>query len=1046
MYRKILSWLLTLAMVFTMIGGIGLENVEAVPNFIGYGWNQGNSSVSDGPISISYIGPDTLIKNINPLWMTGGDFVGGDWYTVSYNESNSGLYIVNPNNGDYTKIGDTGQNLTGFTYSTSNDTAYVSSTDLNNSYLHSIDLTTGNTTQIGIMGPDLIIGIAADSSGNLFGITLNSDSLVSINTTTGLISNIGSLGIDINYAQDIGYDRKNNVLYGTLYTSSGGLFCSIDTNTGVVSQIRNIEGQISALAIPYLPDIWGIEIESTDLYPFDGGDGTSEATAYEISTENQLAQLAYNVNNGNNYSGKYFKLTSDIDLSGKEWVPIGKDYNHRFMGNFDGDNFKIEGLTITTISYSENYGLFGYLGENGDVSNLIIESGKIELTESPANSIGIGGVAGYSTGLISNCTNKIDIIADHNSEIYAGGIVGIGNSSTSWSGKIENCYNEGDIILGDKGAAGGIIGAQFNSNSYTYIRNSSNKGNITGGRSVEIGGIAGWLNGVGFRDNPLINCYNTGNLTTGTLTPDSSIAGDIGGIVGYLYIGTVENSFNTGDIEVLYSDTANTSGFYIGGLVGYSNSPAVKNSYNTGIITGPEDRIGPISGANGYYTAHANCYHMEGSVPNSLINTGATKLTEKQMKGIDASTILFINSSDEEVTYGPANGAFIYALNNGKSEETFSWYYDERYNDGYPILYYNNEVPNVISFDPQGGTSVSAVTIKDGDSINTSPITSKEEHTFKGWFTKSEKGIEISFPFEPVESIVLYAQWVADEEPEEPTTTTRPSVPKLEIKTEMLPGGVQGEEYQLILEGEGGRDPYTWSAEGLPEGLLIDKEGNISGVPEESGIFSVKIELLDSRNYYRSGLFDLEIVNNEFEGEDSKEDKKGDSFLDINNHWSKEYIEEAKDKNLINGYPDGTFRPENKVTREEFASLLVRALKLEKYSDTTFEDIIDRWSTENISTAAYYKIIKGYDENKFGPEDFITREQMAVMIARALVLEESSVDIELNDIQNASSWAKNSIISVVNEGLVEGYPDGSFKPMNNLTRAEAVKVIYSIMK
>jgi len=71
---------------------------------------------------------------------------------------------------------------------------------------------------------------------------------------------------------------------------------------------------------------------------------------------------------------------------------------------------------------------------------------------------------------------------------------------------------------------------------------------------------------------------------------------------------------------------------------------------------------------------------------------------------------------------------------------------------------------------------------------------------------------------------------------------------------------------------------------------------------------------------------------------------------------------------------------------------------------------------------------------------------MAVMVARALDLEENSGEVDLNDIQNASNWARNAIISVVNEGLIEGYPDGSFRPMNNLTRAEAVKVIYSIMK
>ena len=173
--------------------------------------------------------------------------------------------------------------------------------------------------------------------------------------------------------------------------------------------------------------------------------------------------------------------------------------------------------------------------------------------------------------------------------------------------------------------------------------------------------------------------------------------------------------------------------------------------------------------------------------------------------------------------------------------------------------------------------------------------------------------------------------------------------------------------------------------------------------------------MLDSRNYYRSGIFSLKITKDESESEDYKEeDSLENPFSDVDEHWAKDYIKGTTEKNLINGYPDGTFKPDNNVTREEFASLLVRALQLEKYSDTTFEDVVDRWSTEDISTAAYYEIIKGYDENKFGPEDFITREQMAVMVARALDLEENSGEVDLNDIQNASNWARNAIISVVN--------------------------------
>jgi hypothetical protein len=112
----------------------------------------------------------------------------------------------------------------------------------------------------------------------------------------------------------------------------------------------------------------------------------------------------------------------------------------------------------------------------------------------------------------------------------------------------------------------------------------------------------------------------------------------------------------------------------------------------------------------------------------------------------------------------------------------------------------------------------------------------------------------------------------------------------------------------------------------------------------------------------------------------------------------------------------------------------------------TFEDALNRWSTEDVATAAYHNIVDGYDETNFGPADFITREQMAVMIARALGLEAAEVETEFKDMEDMSQWAKPSVLSVLNKGLIEGYPDGSFKPKDYLTRAEAVKVIYLVME
>ena len=184
--------------------------------------------------------------------MSGGDFVEETWYTVDYNGSNnSSLYTVDCDTGDYTLIGSTGVRLTGFTYDLMSQTAYVSAYD-STSKLYTIDLATAQVTLVGEITPGCIIGIAADGAGNLYGLDVIVDELYSIDKTTGNGTAIGSIGLELNYAQDIAFDRNNNILYGALYVwgGSGGLY-QIDVETGAATHLADFGAEIDALAIPY---------------------------------------------------------------------------------------------------------------------------------------------------------------------------------------------------------------------------------------------------------------------------------------------------------------------------------------------------------------------------------------------------------------------------------------------------------------------------------------------------------------------------------------------------------------------------------------------------------------------------------------------------------------------------------------------------------------------------------------------------------------------------------------------------------------------------
>jgi uncharacterized protein YuzE len=141
----------------------------------------------------------------------------------------------------------------GFTYDASNNILYLSTYESEQSELYTINQTTLVATRVGTITNDTIIGIAADATGNIYGVSIVGDLLYAINPSTGAGTSIGSLGIDLNYAQDIGFDRTNNVLYGALYQSSGvsGIY-TINVGTGFATLDVTTSGdELAGLAIPY---------------------------------------------------------------------------------------------------------------------------------------------------------------------------------------------------------------------------------------------------------------------------------------------------------------------------------------------------------------------------------------------------------------------------------------------------------------------------------------------------------------------------------------------------------------------------------------------------------------------------------------------------------------------------------------------------------------------------------------------------------------------------------------------------------------------------
>lgn len=230
--------------------------------------------------------------------------------------------------------------------------------------------------------------------------------------------------------------------------------------------------------------------------------------SYTVYNADGLLNIAELVNGGK--TDINITLTADIDLTGKDWTPIGTDNDNSYKGTFDGGGHTITGLTFTR---NDKYaGLFGWLNKAGTVKNVVMEG--VQITSNQIYGGSIGGVAGYSWGTIENCS----VSGSVSGTVYVGGVVG-----AQIDGSITGCSSSATV----KGTVdvGGVAGQTNSSATLTACYATGNviiemdpKKNIAGGSLV--GMNAG---------SSLLACYATGNVTsTGSSTGYMHIGGFLG--------------------------------------------------------------------------------------------------------------------------------------------------------------------------------------------------------------------------------------------------------------------------------------------------------------------------------------------------------------------------------------------------------------------------------------------------------------------------------------------------------------------------------------
>ena len=253
----------------------------------------------------------------------------------------------------------------------------------------------------------------------------------------------------------------------------------------------------------------------------------SNTKTYTVYNADGLMNIAELVNGGK--TDINITLTADIDLTGKNWTPIGTDYDNSYKGTFDGGGHTITGLTFTTND--EYAGLFGWLNRAGTVKNVVMEG--VQITSHQIYGGSIGGVVGYSWGTIENCS----VSGSVSGTVYVGGVVGV-----QIGGSITGCSSSATV-----------------------------KG------TVDVGGVAGQTNS----SATLTACYATGNVTI-EINPAKNIAG--GSLVGMNAGSSLLACYATGNVT---STGSSTGKVHIGGFLGnnYTTVTACywKNNHEQGI-------------------------------------------------------------------------------------------------------------------------------------------------------------------------------------------------------------------------------------------------------------------------------------------------------------------------------------------------------------------------------------------------------------------------------------------------------------------------------
>ena len=730
----------------------------------------------------------------------------------------------------------------------------------------------------------------------------------------------------------------------------------------------------------------------------EGGLGSPDSP-YEISTADQLENFRNLVNNGIEKSA-HAKLMNDIDLKdvcgeSNSWIPIGTSISNSYTGTFDGNGNTISGLYIDSSADYQGllgYGLFGYV--SGTVQNLTV-SGTVT-----GSGEDVGGIAGQNNGNVINCTFSGSVSGGD-----VGGVVGDN------SGIVTNCYNTGSVS-GYSNAVGGVVGWNDNGS----VENCYNIGEVSGSGS---GGIVGNNTGSAI----VTNCYYQNDKASAGIggsdsETDEAIAKDEAefhsGEVAYLLQkeqlaesgqvwGQNINDGKKDNYPQLRAFDADTPQVYKVAFMNDSEEHDAKYANNSMTVGSPTTN--PTK--EGY--TFAGWKDENGSVPSFPITVSGNLTYYAQWTphtySITASPSALDFGSITEGEERPA-AQNVTITNSGNQTVTLTQptanNFEITTSDSLTLA------PNAIAtFTIQPKENLPRGSYSEQIAISN---TNGEKATITATFTVKEPPYTGKYSYELSTSVGDNGTVTVDRYATEGDKVTIDVTPDQAYKLDELVVTANGKDVELTANSDG---TYTFTMPSADVRITATFAEDPDWTPDEPEEPTTDVS---------------------------------DLFIDIApDAWYKDAIQYAYDNGLMTGVSATEFAPEQTTTRAMIVSILARLEGVTTAEAAGFADVDDNdWYATAVNWAASVGVVNGYEDGTFKPNTAITREQLAAILMNyaAYKGEDVSNRADLTSYTDQpSTWAQEAMQWAVAEGLITGVTNTELQPQGNATRAQVAAIL-----